>query len=54
MSGWSEAEVAEVQSRFGMDRIQAIRHVQQRNQIQRDLRRDSRFNDPTEEMENEA
>lgn len=47
MFGWSESEVQEVQRRTAMDRLQAIRHVEQRNYLRDRLRRgalpDNRF-----------
>lgn len=48
MFGWSESEVQEVERRTGMGRLQAIRHVEQRNYLRDRLRRgtlpDPRFN----------
>lgn len=48
MSGWSEEEVRTVQEQTGMDRMQAIRHVEGRNILRDKMRRgelpDRRFN----------
>lgn len=55
MFGWSEGDVEEVQERTGMDRLQAIRHVEQRNYLRDRLRRgtlsDRRFNKEKEQQE---